>query len=141
MDAQIRDGAGRTILDPDTAHHIDDLLAQTAPIGIGIAAALATQSAALLRRADLFQPQAGRVADMLENAILKAGRLADSAGHEILLDRGALTAPQCEAARLLLSEIAQTALPYAIGAARQAASFLTLTSTETIPLAPNAEQC
>jgi predicted phage gp36 major capsid-like protein len=138
MDAPLRDGARHTILDRDIAGRIDDLLAQAAPTRIGITAALATQSAALLSRADLFQPHADRVAAMLEDAILKAGDLADATGREILLDRGALSATQCEAARLLLSEIAQTALPDATDAARQAASFTALTDTQTIPLASSA---
>jgi predicted unusual protein kinase regulating ubiquinone biosynthesis (AarF/ABC1/UbiB family) len=66
------------------------------------------------------------------------GRLADATGRQVQLDHGALTAPQHEAAGLLLGQIAETALPDAAQAAHHAAAFAALTRTETAALSPDA---
>lgn len=98
-----------TILDWTAELPIIHFMRDDSPACIDVTAAIGNEAAALLRADELHQPAADRLAEVLWESVLD--------------ERCELNVGQCFAAVLLLSEIAETALPSAVRAGQLAEFF------------------
>jgi hypothetical protein len=105
------------LLDGDFENYIKSLLRDTSLACMAVSESLGAEAAALLRGAGLRTATATRLADLLDESML---------GDRCLLNLGL-----CDAARILLGEVGETALPAAARAQQLAEIFAAKFDTES----------